>query len=166
MNLAVNLAVNLNLLFETVIKSELELIGVVQNMRRIFVEQQINKTAIVLLQGDLSAGKTTLVQYLAKSYQLQQTQSPTFAIHQQYQNQNIRIDHFDLYRLETEVEIESSGFWDFFRESCDNHLIAVEWSERVPSEDWPQHLPLFVVKIEILEIGLRKISFLQRKNES
>jgi tRNA threonylcarbamoyladenosine biosynthesis protein TsaE len=94
---------------------------------------------LIGLQGAMASGKTHFVKALAEALGLdsQNANSPTFAIHQQYENEKLILHHLDLFRLETEEEIESSGFWDLFYE--DQVIIAVEWIDRVSEEQIPQH---------------------------
>lgn len=103
--------------------------------------------ALVLLEGDLGAGKTTFVQecvsVLAPDVDVD---SPTFSIINEYKrNDKASIYHVDLYRLEDSVDIESSGFWDLFEK--DQALIFVEWPSRVPEDEWPLTWPKWRVQL-------------------
>lgn len=111
---------------------------------------------LLLLEGDLGAGKTTFVSKLCQVYGIQLAASPTYAIIHQYKNQNIHIQHVDLYRLESEDEIQSSGFWDLFEKH--DSIIIVEWPSRINENDWP--LDWKIIKMNIQkqnEIRLVKI---------
>ena len=109
------------------------------------------KNSILLLSGDLGAGKTTSVRYLCEHYGLQHVQSPTYAIHQRYSTVNISIDHFDLYRLQTDEELVSTGFWDLLQSQ--SSMMIIEWFERIPTSDWlefeKQKRSIFGLKIEL-----------------
>jgi tRNA threonylcarbamoyladenosine biosynthesis protein TsaE len=72
--------------------------------------------------------------------------SPTFAIHHRYPGFSISIDHLDLYRLESEDELEGVGFWDFFSEA--EGLIFIEWPERMDLSHIPWDWDLYQVVIE------------------
>lgn len=61
--------------------------------------------------------------------------SPTFSLINEYAGSATPIWHVDLYRLESEADIESTGFWDLFREP--KGLIFVEWPEKVDPSYWP-----------------------------
>lgn len=63
--------------------------------------------------------------------------SPTFSIINQYPCSQKTIYHVDLYRLEDESDIESTGFWDLFRE--EEALIFIEWAEKIPDDQWPKN---------------------------
>ncbi|MEK6626995.1 MAG: tRNA (adenosine(37)-N6)-threonylcarbamoyltransferase complex ATPase subunit type 1 TsaE [Bdellovibrionota bacterium] len=111
--------------------------------------------SIVLLSGDLAAGKTTFVAYFCKYFKITSVQSPTYALHQRYTNNNIVIDHFDLYRLETEDEVESSGFYDLLNTPADYKFI--EWPERVNLSDFPLGKSLYKIVIKVLDGDIRQL---------
>jgi tRNA threonylcarbamoyladenosine biosynthesis protein TsaE len=114
---------------------------------------------VVLLRGEPGAGKTELVKafvrgLLAKVSQLENRQdsqasevsSPTFALHHSYEVGQRIVDHWDLYRLEGEDDLESSGFWDQF--SAEEFLIFVEWPDRLQVKWIPQNLELWQIEIK------------------
>lgn len=116
-----------------------------------FLKTEIfNQTAnaVLFLSGEVGAGKTTLIRNLAKElgFKVDAVASPTFAIHHRYQNNELTLDHLDLYRLESEDEIESVGLWDLF-DADENSYIAIEWSERLSENHIPHHWPLFKINI-------------------
>jgi tRNA threonylcarbamoyladenosine biosynthesis protein TsaE len=115
----------------------------------------LEKDSIILMSGVLSAGKTTFVGFFCKEFGLNCTQSPTYSIHQRYSNAFVSIDHFDLYRLESNDEIESSGFFDLLNNSSDYKFI--EWPERINSHDLPIDKNIYKVVIEKSENDSRKI---------
>lgn len=99
----------------------------------------------VLLKGDLAAGKTTFVQKFCESYNLKGATSPTFSLHQVYQNEKIKIDHFDLYRLATTDEMETSGLWEVLSGLAG--LVFIEWPSRISEADLPLHWDLFEIEL-------------------
>lgn len=111
--------------------------------------------SLILLSGDLAAGKTTLVSYFCGEWGLKFVQSPTYAIHQRYENDLVKIDHFDLYRLETEDQLQSSGFYDLVNEGADYKLI--EWPERIKIEDLPMNQPVYRIDLQRIGESERKI---------
>ena len=121
-----------------------------------FLKPLFEKKTCILLVGDLAAGKTTFVQKFCATYSLQSVSSPTFSLHQVYSNDQITIDHFDLYRLQTADEIETSGLWDVL--SKNNALVFIEWSERISAVDLPRDWKIFEISIERLNDEQRCLS--------
>ncbi len=111
-----------------------------------FLKPLFQKKTCILLVGDLAAGKTTFIQKVCATYSLYLVSSPTFSLHQIYTNDQITVDHFDLYRLLTADEIETSGLWDVL--SKDKALVFIEWSERISTADLPRDWKIFEISIE------------------
>ena len=84
---------------------------------------------IILLTGDLGAGKTTFTKGIAKGLSVEQTvTSPSFTIMNQYQG-NLPLYHFDLYRIDDPDEFLELGLEEFlFGEG----ISVIEWSEKLP----------------------------------
>jgi tRNA threonylcarbamoyladenosine biosynthesis protein TsaE len=104
--------------------------------------QSIPLHSIILLLGEVGAGKTTFVRGFTAKWGLEaQVTSPTFTLMNEYKVDGIKILHYDLYRLSTLKEVEDIGFEDFIS-SAD--YVFVEWPElALPLFDFP------VVKINI-----------------
>lgn len=69
--------------------------------------------SVICLSGDLGAGKTAFVQSICSALNIEeQVQSPTFNILLQYKNDEVAVNHFDLYRLENSEELEDIGFFE------------------------------------------------------
>lgn len=117
---------------------------------------QIKTPASLILEGPMGAGKTTFTSHFCKYFNLNLIQSPTFSIHNRYQNSKILIDHFDLYRLESEDEIEASGFFDLLDEPADYKII--EWGERVNTHHWPVGKTVYRLKITVNSDGSRTLT--------
>ncbi|MEG4303766.1 tRNA (adenosine(37)-N6)-threonylcarbamoyltransferase complex ATPase subunit type 1 TsaE [Microcoleus sp. D3_18a_C4] len=87
---------------------------------------------VILLQGDLGAGKTTLVQGIAEGLGISDSiESPTFTLINEYFGGRIPLYHLDLYRLEAE-EVEAlhlESYWDGLER--DLGIVAIEWAERL-----------------------------------
>lgn len=105
---------------------------------------------IVLLSGPMGAGKTQLVKFFVQSYGGQEVSSPTFSIHHHYHTPRGPIEHFDLYRLENEDELESTGFWDFFANG--EGLIFIEWAERISRHSLPLDWSVVEIALDFLEV--------------
>lgn len=117
---------------------------------------------LILISGPMGAGKTEFVKKISEHMGFQQVSSPTFAIHQNYRSSHHQMEHVDLYRLESEDEVESSGFWDLFSEA--EGMIVVEWPERVALEHFPMNWPLIHIKIDLTEsesVQFRRIQVLK-----
>lgn len=87
---------------------------------------------IVLLNGDLGAGKTTFTKFVAKALGVRdEVTSPTFTIMKEYQGRKYKILHFDMYRLDGVEESTGFGFEEYVKNRDYNVVIFIEWSERV-----------------------------------
>jgi tRNA threonylcarbamoyl adenosine modification protein YjeE len=103
--------------------------------------------ALILLKGGLGAGKTKTVEYLLRTHGIQSVTSPTFTIHNSYDSKNLHVDHFDLYRVESESDLESTGLWDTFART--SGWIIIEWPDKNTHETWPLHWPIFEIEISL-----------------
>ncbi len=99
---------------------------------------------ILLIKGPMAAGKTTLVRHLVELLGGQGVQSPTFALHQRYSLPQFEVDHLDLYRMKSELELDGLGFWDFF--AAEAGLVIIEWPEKMNTA----HLPTEWRQLELL----------------
>lgn len=96
---------------------------------------------VVLLSGDLGAGKTTLARAMLKARGLAgEAPSPTFAIVQPYAppETDLPIAHVDLYRIEDADELIELGLDDYLYDGA----LLIEWPERLGGEGWPGALLL------------------------
>jgi tRNA threonylcarbamoyladenosine biosynthesis protein TsaE len=85
---------------------------------------------LVLLRGDLGAGKTTLVKGIAKGFQAASeadVTSPTFTLIHEYRGPSATVYHIDLYRVDTQRELETLGLDDVMGE---NSVLLIEWGEK------------------------------------
>ena len=94
--------------------------------------QRLPKGAILLLQGPLGAGKTSLVQGLALACGIgEPITSPTFALAQHYPQGRPPLVHLDLYRLEAPGSADELFLQEEEEARAMNALMAVEWPERL-----------------------------------
>jgi tRNA threonylcarbamoyladenosine biosynthesis protein TsaE len=94
--------------------------------------------SVILLRGDLGAGKTTLVQGIGLGLGITEAiASPTFTLVNEYTEGRIPLYHLDLYRLEGE-EVRSLYLENYCEGiEVDLGIVAIEWSERLPEK--PSH---------------------------
>jgi len=89
---------------------------------------------LVVLRGELGAGKTTLVKGMAAALgaaDAEDVASPTFTLVHEYRGRKVRLFHLDLYRLETEHEVEGLGLWEMA--DAPDALVLVEWGDKFAS---------------------------------
>jgi tRNA threonylcarbamoyladenosine biosynthesis protein TsaE len=87
---------------------------------------------LVLLRGDLGAGKTTLVKGIAAAFDAaaeENVTSPTFTLIHEYRGPRANLYHIDLYRIDTQRELETLGLDDL---RTDNSILLIEWGEKFP----------------------------------
>lgn len=107
---------------------------------------------IILLRGDLGAGKTSLAQAICRHLRIEeQAKSPSFAIINEYHSPDGPVYHFDFYRIEAEEEAQELGLEEYWESG--NHCL-VEWPEMIPSYLPAEYLS---VSIELTDSGSRKI---------
>lgn len=87
---------------------------------------------IILLHGEMGAGKTTFIKALAKQLGVtDMTGSPTFSLVNEYATTDGRtVYHFDLYRLNSEEEAYDMGIDEYF---YSGNLCLIEWPEKTPN---------------------------------
>lgn len=105
----------------------------------------LKKGDVIVLSGELGAGKTKFVEGILEHFNLQdEISSPTFTIVNEYRNDEINIYHFDLYRLSDIYEFENIGGEEYFNKG----ICIFEWGELI--EDI---LPNDYIKIKFERIG-------------
>jgi tRNA threonylcarbamoyladenosine biosynthesis protein TsaE len=85
---------------------------------------------LVLLRGDLGAGKTTLVKGIASAFNAaaeEDVTSPTFTLIHEYRGPSANIFHIDLYRIDTQRELDTLALDDL---RSDDSILLIEWGEK------------------------------------
>jgi tRNA threonylcarbamoyladenosine biosynthesis protein TsaE len=89
--------------------------------------EAIPKPSIILLEGQMGAGKTTLIKQLCEALGVEDgVSSPTYAIVNDYQGKEFRVFHFDLYRLKDDMELLDLGFEEYLYQ---NAYVFIEWPQ-------------------------------------
>lgn len=100
---------------------------------------------VICFYGDLGAGKTRFTEGMVKGMGIDAAvSSPTFSLVNEYHGEK-SLFHFDMYRINTEEELYSIGFFDYLERPG---VIAVEWTENIE-----QFLPLPDFTVEIVKVG-------------
>jgi tRNA threonylcarbamoyladenosine biosynthesis protein TsaE len=122
-----NLSNNKDLLRETTTHSAEETIAFGRTLAELLAPPKL-----VLLRGDLGAGKTTLVKGIAAAFEAaaeEDVTSPTFTLVHEYRGPRANLYHIDLYRIDTLRELETLGLDDL---RSDNSILLIEWGEKFP----------------------------------
>jgi tRNA threonylcarbamoyladenosine biosynthesis protein TsaE len=117
----------------------------------------LSADSVVLLLGDLGAGKTAFVRGLAEGLGASpaDVSSPTFTLIQEYRSGRVPLLHVDLYRLNNPREVEDLGL----EELGSGAVVAIEWAEKLP------YAPRDAIRVSIehLEEGERRITIEVRR---
>ena len=118
------------------------------------VAQQIianNPKKVILFNGEMGVGKTTLIKQLCKTLAITEaTSSPTFSLVNEYQTaDNQIVYHFDFYRLNHEIEALDMGVDDYL---YSDNWCFIEWAEKIPNLIPELHS---VINITLLADGKR-----------
>jgi tRNA threonylcarbamoyladenosine biosynthesis protein TsaE len=114
-----------NILREVTTHSAEETIALGRALKEMLAPQKL-----VLLRGDLGAGKTTLVKGIAAAFEAaleDDVTSPTFTLIHEYRGPSANLYHIDLYRVDTQRELETLGLDDLRDE---NSILLIEWGEK------------------------------------
>jgi tRNA threonylcarbamoyladenosine biosynthesis protein TsaE len=101
----------------------------------------------VLLRGDLGAGKTTLVKGIAEGFgaaRADDVTSPTFTLVHEYRGPDVNLYHIDLYRIDTQRELDTLGLDDLLAPNC---ILLIEWGEKFPRLQSEQNLEIALERV-------------------
>ena len=105
------------------------------------IASKIDSHAVIVLNGELGAGKTKFTEGFLSYFGLEnEISSPTFTIVNEYKNEKISIYHFDVYRLADIDEFYAIGGEEYFSKG----ICIIEWGEII-EEALPEHY----IKIDI-----------------
>jgi len=116
---------------------------------------QLAPPKIIVLRGDLGAGKTTLVKGIAEGFHAasqEDVTSPTFTLIHEYRGPVATLYHIDLYRIDTPGELDTLALDDLM---TDNSVLLIEWGEKFPRFQRERDV----------EIAIERVSEDQRKIE-
>jgi len=100
---------------------------------------------LIAYSGDLGAGKTTITRGISIGMGLgDEVTSPTFALVNEYRGVGLSLIHFDMYRINSSADLETTGFFDYMDEDS---VLAVEWSENIADE-----IPDNAIRIDIQRV--------------
>lgn len=111
------------------------------------IGRKLTPPTLILLSGDLGAGKTTLTKGIASGMGAageDEVTSPTFTLVHKYDGTS-RVYHVDLYRIADSRDLETLGLEDIFNEAA---VVIVEWPDKLTiSTDWP------VIRIQLQHVS-------------
>lgn len=110
------------------------------------IAQELPRKAVVLLIGNLGAGKTTLAKGIVSGLGAappEEVSSPTFTLIHEYGNG--RVYHIDLYRLDRASEAAALGLEEIFEKEA---IVLIEWGER-----FPELMPADCIRIQLRAAG-------------
>ncbi len=118
--------------------------------------------AIMTLQGEVGAGKTTFMQHIGRAFGISETIiSPTFVVMKVYQLNNESFDrlvHIDAYRIEDEAELVPIHINEMLQQP--RTLVCIEWPEHVPSMKTISH---HTIQISIINDITREFLYEYKK---
>ena len=103
---------------------------------------------LVLLRGDLGAGKTTLVKGIAESFEAASAEdvtSPTFTLIHEYRGPQANLYHIDLYRIDTPRQLETLGLDDLI---TNNSILLIEWGEKFTRFERERDVEIALERVE------------------
>jgi tRNA threonylcarbamoyladenosine biosynthesis protein TsaE len=115
---------------------------------------------IVLLVGQVGAGKTTLVQGIARGLNVEDyVQSPTFALAAEHAGrtvagQDVALYHLDFYRLEGVADLDTFGYEEYLDD--ESAVVAIEWPQRLPPATLDTYL---LIELRHLSDAKRRLVF-------
>ncbi len=143
-------------ILKAVSHSEEETSGLAEKISLFF-----KKGDVVILSGELGAGKTVFVKGIAKALEIDTdlVNSPSYTIVNEYKGGSIMLFHFDLYRLGDISELYETGWDDYMQR---NGIMVVEWGEKGETS---LPAPRYEITIKILDETNREIDIAVIEND-
>lgn len=105
------------------------------------IAEYLTPKSSLIFKGGMGAGKTHLTKGIAEYFGAGDVvSSPTFALVNQYEGENVNIYHFDLFRISSLDDLYAIGFFDYLLD--DKGIIIIEWSENIP--ELPSYLEKYI----------------------
>src|SRR5208283_4109016 len=114
---------------------------------------ELSSPLIVLLRGDLGAGKTTLVKGIAEGFEAARAAdvtSPTFTLIHEYRGPHVTLYHIDLYRIDTQRDLDTLGLDDLLAPNC---ILLIEWGEKFPRLRRDQNVEITLERVGEERVG-------------
>jgi tRNA threonylcarbamoyladenosine biosynthesis protein TsaE len=118
---------------------------------------------LVLLRGDLGAGKTTLVKGIAEGLHAAKQEdvtSPTFTLVHEYRAADVTLYHIDLYRIDTQKELDTLALDDLM---TDDSILLIEWGEKFARFRQDRDMDIAITRIADNE---RRIAIEQKSSQN
>lgn len=125
--------------------------------------KQNNKFKSIALIGDLGTGKTYISKRICKNLGVKENvKSPTFTYLLEYNTDNLKIVHFDLYRLSNIDELYEIGYDEYIE---DNSLFLIEWANNIPEAipDNTLYIELIYSDVDKREVSIYKLEKGEKK---
>ncbi len=120
------------------------------------MEESNTLPPFVALYGDLGVGKTAFVRGFASVFSPNAAvRSPTFTLVNEYRSASRPLFHFDMYRIDSEDDLLSIGFYDYEERGG---ICLVEWSEKIPFALPDAYLRVEILKNDSQQPNSRKIT--------
>ena len=114
---------------------------------------------VILLNGDLGAGKTTFTRFLLKYLGVKgDITSPTFTIMKEYQTKKFNIYHFDMYRFSRGNDAIDYGLEEYIFSKDKNNIVLIEWSENIKDILNGEYVR---INIELIDENKRKFEIIR-----
>lgn len=118
----------------------------------------LNPGDVIVLNGNLGSGKTTLIKAICKNYGIKNVSSPSFSIVNEYFGR-INVFHFDFYRIKKLVELYDIGFEEYLSEN--DAIVFIEWGELM-KDILPKNY--YEIQLEFVTPDKRKIKIKKNNN--